>query len=252
MIKPEPTVALIDADFLVYRVGFSTEDEEQNIAEARLTELLTDIVYFRLKADDYKAYITGKSNFRFDVAVTHEYKGNRKDFVKPKHYDALRTRLIRMGAVVTENEEADDAVGIVSGQGNYWIVHQDKDLDQLPGWHFNPIKNQKYYVTEYEGLRNFYQQILTGDRIDNVVGLKGIGPVKAEKILKNCKNEKELFEAVCKAYEKAEEPIERLIENAKLLWLRREAGQVWEPPIETKQCEEQGKTATAVGGEETL
>lgn len=251
MIQPEPKLALIDADFLVYRIGFSTENEEQKIAEARLTEYLTDIVYFHLKADDYKAYITGKSNFRFDVAVTHEYKGNRKDFVKPRHYDALRNHLVRLGAEITEGQEADDAVAIECLQNNYWIVHQDKDLDQLPGWHYNPIKGLKYFVTEYEGLRNFYQQILTGDRVDNIVGLKGIGPVKAAKLLRNCTNEKELYAAVCNAYGKAEESIDRLIENARLLWLRREEGQVWEPPIETEQRKEQGKDTPAVGDKET-
>ena len=250
MIAPEPKLALIDADFFVYRIGFSTENESQEIAEARLTEWLTDIVYFQLKSEDYKAYITGKSNFRFDIAVTHEYKGNRKDFVKPKHYDALRSRLIRMGAAVTENEEADDAVAIECGRENYWIVHQDKDLDQLPGWHYNPIKSQKYFVTPFEGLRNFYQQVLTGDRTDNIVGLKGIGPVKGAKLLKNCRNEKELFDVVSKAYKDAKEPEERLIENARLLWLRRKEGQLWEPPYETKQCEEQGQAATAVGDKE--
>lgn len=244
----EPKVALIDADFLVYRIGFTTENDTQAEAEARLTELLTDIVYFKLKAEDYKAYITGKSNFRFDIAVTHPYKGNRKDFVKPKHYEALRSRLIRLGAVVTEGEEADDAVGIECCKANYWMVHQDKDLNQLPGWHYNPVKGEKYYVTEFEGLKSFYKQLLMGDRVDNIVCLKGIGTVKADKILKDCTTEIELYQAVSEAYEKTEEPAERLLENARLLWLRRTEGELWEPPNETKQCEEQGTALAAMGG----
>ena len=59
-----PSVALIDADILCYRVGFASEDVEEAICLARVTELLHEIVYFELKCDDYKAYITGKGNFR--------------------------------------------------------------------------------------------------------------------------------------------------------------------------------------------
>lgn len=249
-MPPEPTVALIDADFLVYRIGFSSQDEPQPVAEARLTEWLTDLVYFQLKAEDYKAWITGKTNYRNQLAVTHPYKGNRKEFVKPVHYDALRQRLMRLGAVVTDNEEADDAVAIESCRGNYWIVHQDKDLDQLEGWHYNPVKNEKYYVSKFEGLRNFYKQMLTGDRIDNIVGLKGIGPVKADKLLTDCTTELDLYQAVCAAYEKAGESPDRVLENARLLWLRREEQQLWEPPHEAEQCKEQGTNPSTMGSEE--
>ena len=229
-----PKVALLDADMMVYRIGFSCEDAEEKIACSRLTEWVTEIVYFALGCEDYKAWITGKTNFRNEVAVTVPYKGNRKDMVKPKHYDALRHHLTRLGAVITEGEEADDAVAIESCRGNYWIVHQDKDLNQLPGHHYNPVTDERYYVTEFEGLKNFYTQLLTGDRTDNIKGLDRIGPVKAEKILKDCKTEQELLQAVTKAYEDKGEPFDRLVENGQLLWLRREPGQIWRPPDATK------------------
>jgi predicted transport protein len=234
MSTEPPKVALLDADFLVYRIGFSTEEASEQIAKSRLTEWLTDIVYINLGCEDYKAWITGKTNYRNDVAVTQPYKGNRKDFVKPKHYDALREHLMRLGAVVTEGEEADDAVAIESSCGYYWIVHQDKDLNQLPGHHYNPVTDERYFVSDTEALRNFYTQLLTGDRTDHIKGLHLIGPKKAEKILKDCKTEAEMYAAVKKAYESKEEPFERLVENGKLLWLRREPGQMWEPPSETK------------------
>ncbi len=229
MSTEPPKVALLDADFLVYRIGFSCEDADERTAKSRLTEWLTDIVYINLGCEDYKAWITGKTNFRNEVATTVPYKGNRKDFVKPKHYEALREHLIRLGAVTTEGEEADDAVAIESSRGYYWLVHQDKDLNQLPGHHYNPVTDERYFVSEFEGLKSFYTQLLTGDRTDNIQGLKQIGPKKAEKILADCKTEQEMFEAVKKAYESKEEPFDRLIENGKLLWLRREPGQVWEP-----------------------
>lgn len=224
-------MALVDADFLVYRVGFASEDKTPEIAKSRLTELLTDVVFFDLGCTEYKAWITGKTNFRYDIAVTQTYKGNRKDMKKPEHYAVLREHLQRLGAKVTEGEEADDAVAIENTRGNYWMVHVDKDLDQLPGWHYNPIKEEKYYVTPEEGMRNFYTQVLTGDRTDHIKGLWKVGPVKAKKILEDCVSEVELYQACVKAYEEKGETLERVIENAKLLWLRRVEGEIWEPPV---------------------
>jgi 5'-3' exonuclease len=46
----------------------------------------------------------------------------------------------------------------------------------LRGWHYNFIRNDKYLIDEYEAMQNFYKQLLTGDRVDNIIGLKGVGP----------------------------------------------------------------------------
>jgi hypothetical protein len=229
MTQERPTVALIDADYLCYSVAFSCANEELKWAERRLNEWITDMVYMDLRCDSYKGWITGSNNYRKEIAVTHEYKGNRKDKEKPKHLEGLRKYIQRMGIEVAEGQEADDAVAIESTRCNAWIVSNDKDLDQLPGWHWNPQKCVEYYIEPFEGLKKFYQQILTGDSSDNIKGLWKVGPVKAEKILKDCTNEIELYEAVCKAYEEKKEAPERVIENARLLWLRREEGQLWRP-----------------------
>lgn len=223
-----PKVALVDADVLVYRVAFASEEEEEEICFARAKELLFEIVFTELNCDDYKAYITGKGNFREVVATTAPYKGNRKDFQRPKHYDALRAYLQRLGAELVEGQEADDAIAIKAQEGPYWIVSIDKDFDQVPGWHYNFVKKEKYYITEEEGLRNFYTQILTGDRVDNIIGIKGVGPVKAEKILKDCTTEREYYDACVKAYDG---DIARVTENGVLLWLRRYPNQLWQPPL---------------------
>ena len=223
-----PKIALIDADVIVYRVAFASEEEEEEICFARAKDLIFEIVYTELNCDDYKAYITGRGNFREVVATTAPYKGNRKDFQRPKHYDALRAYLQRLGAELVEGQEADDAIAIKAQEGPYWIVSIDKDFDQVPGWHYNFVKKEKYYVTEEEGLRNFYTQILTGDRVDNIIGIKGVGPVKAEKILKDCTTEREYYDACVKAYDG---DIARVTENGVLLWLRRYPNQLWQPPL---------------------
>jgi len=236
-----PKVALLDADILTYRIGFASEDETEQVALARVKEVVLEIVYNDLECDDYMAYITGANNFRKDIAVTAPYKGNRKEVAKPKHYHAIREHLVRLGATLVDGMEADDAIAIKAQEGNYWICSIDKDLDQLEGWHYNFVKKEKYYVTNWQGLVSFYSQILTGDRIDNVVGLKGIGPVKAAKILQDCKTEKELYDACLKAYNGDEA---RVIENARLLWLLRTPQQVWSPPLSLQDSSGGSSTQT--------
>ena len=231
--KDYPKIALIDADFLVYRIGFSTEDEPVGIAKARLTEWLEDFIYINLKADHYLAWITGKTNYRFDIAKTVPYKGNRKDAPKPKHYAALREHLVkRHGAILTVGEEADDTVAIDSTKllDKCWIVHVDKDLDQLQGWHYNPVKDERYYVNALEAYKSFCVQLLTGDRTDNIPGLQGIGPKKADKALKDAKTKEELLEASWSKYEELGHTLEYFTEQGQLLWLRRYEGQIWQPP----------------------
>ena len=220
--KERPKVAIIDADIICYRVGFASEDVEEATCLARVSGLITDIVYLELRCDDYRAYITGKGNFRNEIAVTEPYKGNRKDAKRPIHYDAIRTHLQRLGAVLVEGQEADDAVAIDATESGGWIVSIDKDLDQVAGWHYNFVKREEYYITEEEGLRNLYTQVLTGDRTDNIIGLKGIGPKKAEKLLKDCKTEREYYDVCLKAYDGNQL---RVDENLMLLWLRREPNQ---------------------------
>ena len=221
--------AFIDADSLCYAVGFSSNDVEEQIALSRLEQTMTELC-MDLDCEDYKGFLTGKGNFRDSIAVTVPYKGQRVS-EKPVHLQALRDHLVNSwGFEVVNGIEADDAVGIAAyavPEDESIMVHIDKDLNQFRGWHYNYRKKEKYHVTEFEGLTAFYTQILTGDRIDNIIGLKGIGPVKAKRILEECTNENELYQAVLKAYEGDQQ---RVLENGQLLWLQREANQVWQLP----------------------
>ena len=223
--------ALIDGDILVYRVGFSTnEPDEEKFALSRMGNFVDRLI--RLEGiETYEGYLTGKNNYRSEIATEQAYKGNRKDARKPVHYDSLREYLIsKWGFTVVDGQEADDAMRIKAyelPEDSSCIMTIDKDLDMIRGWHYNFVKEDLYYVTEKEAIKNFYIQILTGDRVDNIPGIKGIGPVKAKKILENCTTEKSLFKAVSEKYD---HDIDKLTERGRLLWIRRKEKQLWKPP----------------------
>lgn len=231
MSKPSlnNATALIDGDILVYRIGFASDDDDEKFAVSRMGNYVTKLLRFDY-VDDYFGYITGRTNFRYEIANEKEYKGNRSGTRKPIHYLALRQYLMdKWGFELSVDEEADDAIGIAAygmRSGAFCVMSLDKDLDMLRGWHYNFVKDILYYVTEKEAIKHFYTQILTGDRVDNIPGLVGIGPVKAGRILEDCTTEKQLFDAVLEAYVGN---IELLTERARLLWIRRKDGEIWTP-----------------------
>lgn len=223
-------LALIDADIVTYRISFASNEESEKIAVSRCADFMEELV-MKPWVGDYKGFLTGSGNYRYDIAKTQPYKGNRKA-EKPKHYELLREYLIKAwGCEVIEGQEADDAIGIkayeIEDKESFVVMSIDKDLDMIEGWHYNFVKDDKYYITEMSALINFYRQILTGDNVDNIPGLKGVGPAKSAKILKDCKTEADLFNAVLKAYDNN---LEYLTEQAKLLWIRRKPNEIWQPP----------------------
>ena len=224
---------LIDGDIICYRIGFSTQDKSESIAIARTATFVETLLWEDLQAlfeiKSYQGYLTGKTNFRNEIAVTAPYKGNRTS-AKPKHLEIIREYLSKAwDFMISENEEADDCIAIdhVKNKFKSVIASIDKDFMQLKGKHWNFVKKEMTYVSEEQSLLNFYLQVLTGDRTDNIIGLKGVGPVKANKILESYTSATEMYTACVEAYGGAEE---RVIENARLLYLRRKVGEIWQPP----------------------
>ena len=181
-------IALIDGDIVVYRSAASAKDEEQWVAQARADQMLRDILE-ATGADSYKVFLTGSGNFRRELTPT--YKANRPD-ERPEHWQAVREFLVTQHkAMICEGWEADDQLGIEQDKvgGTTVICSIDKDLLQVPGKHYNFVKKEFKEVSPYEGLKKLYLQALIGDRSDNIVGVQGIGPVKAEKALEGLETE---------------------------------------------------------------
>lgn len=226
---------LIDGDIVAYRAAFATQDLFPKDAEEKVDELMSFIIEQTVdfpfpSPDDYQTFLTGRTNFRFDVAKSYPYKGNRSATSKPIHLGTARDHMVdKYSAIVSEDEEADDLISKGAAALDYdcVVASIDKDMLQLPCWHFNFGRNEWTKVEPIGGLKFFYTQMLTGDAADNIKGLHGIGPKKADKLLGGCDTEDTMWEAIYKAYDGN---LDRIVENARLLWLRRYEGEMWEPP----------------------
>lgn len=187
-------------------------------------------ILYECQASDYVVYLTGKDNFR--KTLYPAYKANRKA-PRPKHYDALRKYLMDVEmAVVSYGEEADDLLGINQTQDTI-ICSIDKDLLMIPGRHYNFVKKQFSEIDEEEARRNFYRQLLTGDATDNIPGIHGLGPKKANDLLDGVVFIEDYNRIVFDEYQKyfphcsKEDVIKHINIIGKLLWIRREEGQEW-------------------------
>lgn len=175
---------------------------------------------------DYKLFVSGKNNFRHEIYPN--YKANRT--LSPKWREDCRQHLIKKwGAIEATGCEADDLCGIYQSE-NTIICGIDKDLLQIPGKHFSweiirkgKIVREAYFkeISELEGLRTFYKQILIGDTSDNIEGIYGIGSVKASEYIDDLDTEDEMFAKVQELYH---DYLDRMWMNLDLLWIMREPG----------------------------
>ena len=197
----------------------------------------------KLEADSLILYLSGPTNYRLGLATIKPYKGNRDPDHKPVHAAAIKAMYRREYNVKTsDGQEADDDMSIAHYA--LWtrdpyctaIATIDKDLDMVPGLHYNFVKGEQYYVEPLEGLRTFWQQMLKGDTVDNIPGVPGVGPVGAKKALADCADEKQMYDIVRTMYVKGygDKADEALLENGRLLWMRRHENEWWSPPQEVQ------------------
>ena len=225
-------IALIDGDIIAYRCAASCkEDDPSEIAILRADKLMRQILE-ETQSDSCKTFLSGSSNFRYDIYP--EYKANRKDAPRPPHLQPTREFLVtEWNAEVCDGIEADDALGINQTEESI-VCSIDKDLLQVPGRHYNFVRSEESFVTNVGGLRTLYKQIILGDKTDNVPGFDGKFRQKAPKFvaewftfIDDLETEVEMYDFVCGLY-KDKSVVNR---NATLLYVLREEGKQWEPPI---------------------
>lgn len=236
-------ICLLDGDIIVYRVGFSTEKSRFSEAQRQVDNWLEKIME-KFDTIHYHLYLSdSEGNFR--KQIDSNYKANRK-IEKPKYYEKIINYMIdEWDAEISWGQEADDAMGI---KQKYYLDHQsenmnlkhtvictiDKDLDQIAGKHYDFLKDKQYSITYEQGLKFFYTQILTGDPVDNIIGLRGIGPAKAKFILSGCTTEPQLFQAAYNAYKSVhkDKADEEMLKNGQLVKIRQFPEQIWSFPSE--------------------
>jgi len=205
-----------------------------NKAKKNLDKLLNDMIE-SVFADDWAMAVGGPTNFRKEIHPDYKINSARTTVQnnKPSWFPKLHQYLgDREGAVFSDNCEADDLIRIWSNEckrtdKEYIICSIDKDLDCIDGWHFVNIHSSKgahTYKIEPEYAEWFYwYQLLMGDNVDNIPGIKGCGPKTAKKILEGYSTREEYEAAVCRAYHKAygDEGYEQMIFNGRLLHIWR-------------------------------
>lgn len=204
----------------------------------------------KLAPSSISIFLSPERNFRNDIARTKPYKGNRTQ-PKPKYLKEVEDYLVKQyGATFGVNVEADDEIGVIlSREGDGGVsVSIDKDLLQIPGWHYNWVDDRVQRITPRMADFNFYTQMLTGDTTDNIPGITGLGPSGAAKLLDGAKSSADLCSRVWGVYRgefnDAQKARDYFFEQAKLLWILRynpalsHGDRIWTqgfiPPIELK------------------
>lgn len=196
------TTLLIDADILAYHVSAANqhtyrfgEDSSDiavdigNIETAYelVDKKLSELVH-KLKAKDVIICLSCKTRDGFRRKILPTYKSNRTNVARPTQLQAVKDYLARVyESKLWEGLEADDVMGILSTEphkGKRIIVSEDKDMQTIEGWLFNPRKDSKAkYITKEHAHRFHMLQTLMGDAVDGYGGCRGIGKIKANRLL---------------------------------------------------------------------
>lgn len=195
-----------------------------------------------------RCYLTADVLFRDEVSAT--YKKSREGVERPAHLKACKKFLEDYYDAKTVNGyEADDLIAMqhtLVGSDNAVVMSIDKDLKQLPGQHFDFTKKTMETVAPEDARHNFWIQVLVGDKVDDIQGLHGVGPVTAKKILDEAygKSENKYYRTVLKAYKEhfpREEHeskaswytriIKEISKSCRLLYLCRRPEETWDAPV---------------------
>lgn len=165
-----------DLDCLIYRAGHGKGDFIQQVESL---DFFLQSIREKTDASDCKLILSGQTNFRKEIDPN--YKSNRKESARPRYYSDLRDYSVNyLGAYLTCGIEADDELGILQ-TSETCIASIDKDLLQVPGWHFRMKRiwdeSELIFVTEEEAWLNFFKQCLTGDSVDMIEGV--LNPAKS-------------------------------------------------------------------------
>lgn len=175
-----PTQAVIDGDWIAYTAACYAENEGFDWLEERINYDLNDLgSNFDRVAVAFSC--SRADNFRRDY--WNLYKANRDNKPKPKFLKDAMDMLHDKAEMVVERPrlEADDLMAMLLCQG-WCCIAIDKDMRTVPGWHWNPRKEDNpVEVSEEDAVAFERIQTVTGDSTDNIFGILGRGEAWAKK-----------------------------------------------------------------------
>lgn len=157
---------------------FEYQDMVNDAIDAALSEMKQTVKIFPCHCfSDPRGY------FRSEIYPT--YKAGRAQTNKPVGYRALCERIAKdFRAIVWDKLEADDVIGILATRypTESLIISGDKDLNTIPGPHYDFLRQEYKVVSEDEAAKNFLVQALAGDSTDGYGGCPSVGDKTARKI----------------------------------------------------------------------
>lgn len=232
---------LVDGDLLTYRASASCEPtkakpflEPLEVAIWRLHDMVQTIIK-GTNSTELEFYIGGEDNFR--KKIYPEYKANR---VKPLPNWLQQCREIlvtQYGSTIVNGKETDDALGIRQTElnGDSRIVSIDKDLLQIPGYHYNWIKDIHILVSPLDGLKTFYKQLIAGDGTDNIPSYDGKVRNSVPKFIEKLQApidemdlEKDMYDYCKQIFEGQSDVV--MHRNAQLLYILKKEEEYWQVP----------------------
>lgn len=209
-------LALVDADRLPYLAALMADEYDHG--PEHIEDLNRHILQtFYEKAEKYFpttgwTYVFFLSRPSFRHALYDGYKANRKNVWQPPLRSYCNNSFQEItGAWRYDGYEADDLVSIAahlltSRSVECVSISNDKDLDQIPGKHFNPATDAVYDVSEAEARRFRFKQWIMGDSTDGYGGIYRVGEVKATDFLAGINvdeiSDAEVSKAIHKFYKK--------------------------------------------------
>ncbi len=220
-------LTIIDGDSLIY-LSLPKKNQEDTTYERCLLEMNERIneILITTKATKYIICLTEGKCFRYkDWKYATNYKENRKNNGSniPPIFFAMKEHLKRNYNTMWMHQlEADDLVSVIAYECNedYTVCSMDKDvIGQIPGIHYNYGKRMFIETRKDEIEYNTFKQVLTGDTIDGIYGIRGIGDATAIKLFNN---RQDYYHVVLEQYVKVYgiyEGINRFYENYSLIYL---------------------------------
>lgn len=174
------------------------------------------------EAEEFVLIFDGEDNFRKTVATISEYKGNRKDQIRPLYLSEVKEYLYKYYPSESyHGVEGDDLLSILASSGEFIQATIDKDAWQTAGGIYDMDKaDAPYMVAEglgkiwvdgegkirAMGFKSLCFQMLTGDKTDNILPRAlckaRYGEKTAKKHLDPLSTEKECLEFVLEMYKK--------------------------------------------------